>query len=88
MPIEPRSDRARCARAASASGQGCTRGTSVPAAASARASSSVRPGRGDGHPDLPRAGFGVLCPLVDEVLGGAEGVQANGVHDGLLSRDG
>ncbi|ESU49179.1 hypothetical protein P376_2834 [Streptomyces sp. HCCB10043] len=43
----------------------------------------VHAGRGHGDPDLAGAGNGVLGPLVHEVLGGAEGVKAYGVHEGL-----
>ena len=41
-------------------------------------------GRGDGDPHLAGAGDGVFGPLVAKVLGGAEGVEADGVHGGLL----
>ncbi|MGX1369161.1 hypothetical protein RKD19_004520 [Streptomyces canus] len=37
-------------------------------------------GRPYGDPDLTGARYRVLGPLVGEVLGGAEGVQADGVH--------
>lgn len=39
--------------------------------------------RGDGDTDLAGAGYGVVGRLVREVLGGAEGVEADGVHGGL-----
>ncbi len=42
----------------------------------------VDPGRPDGDPDLAGTGHRVLDPLVREVLGGAEGVQSDGVHGG------
>ncbi|BBC34302.1 hypothetical protein SGFS_055960 [Streptomyces graminofaciens] len=40
--------------------------------------------RGDGDTDLAGARPGVLDLLIGEVLGRAEGVQADGVHGGLL----
>jgi hypothetical protein len=45
-------------------------------------------GRGDGDTDLDRARLGVLRRLVREVLGRAEGVEADGVHGQLLDRFG
>jgi hypothetical protein len=45
----------------------------------------VDPGGGDPDADLAGAGVGVVDLLVDQVLGRAEGVQADGVHGGLLA---
>jgi len=40
----------------------------------------MQPGRGDGDPHLAGAGHGVVDLLVAQVLGRAEGVQADGAH--------
>jgi hypothetical protein len=41
----------------------------------------MHPRRGDGDADLAGAGYGIVDLFEDEVLGGAEGVQTDGVHE-------
>lgn len=69
-----------------AAGDGGQRGGSGVRAGHALAQGGVEQvyaGGADGDPDLAGPGDGVLDALVGEVLGGAEGVEADGVHGGL-----
>lgn len=55
-------------------------GERAPRALAQRGVEEMDTGGGDGDPYLAGAGYGVVGRLVRQVLGGAEGVQADGVH--------